>query len=176
MLKRTLAIAASAAALLISTAGIAGGNPDFVPFPPNYQTSMVHYATLNRAGKPLVAKMYADHATVDAYRNGKPAPSGAWVIMEVHKAKMDANKKPVVGVDGIYETTGQAATAVMHRMDKWPAAFPSSDRTGGWGFAMYNPDGTPKANKLECAKCHIPLANQDYLMTYDRLVQYSSQH
>ena len=174
MIKSNLVLATT---LLVAAATVhAGGNQEFVPYPPNYQKSMVHYATLNRGNGKQVAKMYADHATVDAYRNGKPAPTGAWVIMEVYKAKFDANKQPVVGVDGIFEIAGPAATAVMHRLDSWPAGFPASDRAGGWGFAMYTPDGKPKENKLECAKCHVPLDKQDFLVTHDRLMKYASQH
>ncbi|MDX1519907.1 MAG: cytochrome P460 family protein, partial [Gammaproteobacteria bacterium] len=47
------------------------------------------------------------------------------------------------------------------------------DRAGGWGFAIYDPSGNPKENDLECAACHTPLANQEFMFTYSKLASHA---
>ncbi|MCP4406389.1 MAG: cytochrome P460 family protein [Gammaproteobacteria bacterium] len=80
-----------------------------------------------------------DHALLIAF-----APAeGSVVILEVYKPKKDANGK-AKGQDGIYEIDKLAAVAVMERRGAWDAAYPKDDRVSDWGFAIYNPNGTPK--------------------------------
>lgn len=99
---------------------------------------------MNRAGKELVAKMYTNDMALSSYKKGKEAAEGSVVIMEVYKPKKDANGKAVKDQDGIYEIDKLAAVAVMERRGAWDAAYLKDDRVGDWGFAIYNPNGTPK--------------------------------
>lgn len=160
------------AGVLSAVIAFAGGNPEHVKFPNGYEKSFTHYVTMNRAASPAVAKMYANAAALESYRKGQPAASGSIVIMEVHKPKKDAAGNVVVGSDGVNETDGLAAIAVMERRDNWPAGYTSGDRVGTWGFAIYNPDGTPKENDLACVTCHSPLEKQDFLFSHQKLVDF----
>lgn len=150
----------------------AGGDPEHVKFPEGYEKTFTKYATMNRANQTQVAKLYANDATISSYTQGKNSASGSVVIMEIYTPKKDADGKPVPGSDGIFEIDSLTAVAVMENRNNWDAAFPKENRTGDWGFAVYNPDGTAKSNDLNCVQCHTPLQGQDYLFTYQKLVDF----
>ena len=158
-----------------AVAAYAGGNPDFVAFPSGYGAIFTKYTTMNRSGSAAVAKMYANDTALSSYKKGQPAASGSIMVMEVYKPKKDADGKPIVGRDGINEIAKLAAIAVMERRDAWPANYAAGDRVGTWGFAIYNPDGTPKKNNLTCVVCHTPLTQQDFLFSHQRLVDFAHQ-
>jgi len=150
----------------------ADGDPEFVKFPTGYDASYTNYTTMNRDGTELVAKMYANDIAISSYKKGQTAASGSVIVMEVYKPKKDANDKPVVGSDGVYEIDKLAAVAVMERRDTWEDTYPPDHRLDNWGFAIYQPDGTPKSNDLACVECHTPLKQADYLFSYQQLLDY----
>lgn len=154
----------------------AGGNPEHVKFPADYAKSFTKYSTANRANQKQVAKLYANEAAINSYTQGKKAASGSVIIMEIYSPKADAEGKPIPGSDGIFEIDSLAAVAVMENRNDWDESFTQADRTGDWGFAVYNPDGSEKANDLNCVQCHTPLDAQDYLFTYQRLVDFVKSH
>jgi hypothetical protein len=153
-----------------------GGNPDFVKFPEGYDQSFANYATVNRGNQKQVAKLYANEVAVSSYKKGQTADPGSVIVMEIYKPKMNAEGKPVLGSNGIFEIDTLAAVGVIEKKDTWDAAYPQDDRAGNWGFALYNPDGTSHSNDLDCAQCHIPLKDQDYLFTYQKLADYAKRH
>lgn len=162
------------AAVLIAAplTAYAGGDPEHVKFPEGYEKTFTKYATANRANQTQVAKFYANEAAISSYTQGQKSASGAVVIMEIYTPKKDADGKPIVGKDGLFEIDSLSAVAVMENKNNWNAAFPKENRTGDWGFAVYNPDGTTKSNDLNCVQCHTPLQAQDYLFTYQKLVDF----
>ncbi len=162
------------AATLIATPlfAHAGGDPEHVKFPQGYEKTFTQYATMNRANQTQVAKLYANETAISSYTQGNKSASGSVVIMEIYNPKKDAEGKPISGKDGIFEIDSLAAVAVMENKNNWDAAFAKENRTGDWGFAVYNPDGTAKSNDLNCVQCHTPLQAQDYLFTYQKLVDF----
>ncbi len=150
----------------------AGGDPEHVKFPQGYEKTFIQYGTMNRANQTQVAKLYANDAAISSYSQGNKSGPGSIVIMEIYNPKKDAEGKPVAGSDGQFEIDSLAAVAVMENRNNWDAAFPKENRTGDWGFAVYNPDGTPKSNDLNCVQCHTPLQAQDYMFTYQKLVDF----
>ncbi len=157
---------------LSATYVYAEGDPEFVKFPTGYDAAYTNYATMNRNGMELVAKMYANDIAISSYMKGSTAASGSVIVMEVYKPKKDANDKPVMGSDGVYVIDKLAAVAVMERRDTWEDTYPPDHRLDNWGFAIYNPDGTPKSNDLACVECHSPLKQEDYLFSYIPLLSY----
>ncbi len=155
---------------------LGGGDPEHVKFPEGYAKTYTKYATANRANQTQVAKLYANETAITSYTQGEGGASGSVVIMEIYSTKTDADGKPVAGDDGIFEIDSLAAVAVMEKQDEWDASFPAENRTGNWGFAVYDPDGTVKSNDLNCVQCHTPLSGQDYLFTYQRLVDFVKNH
>lgn len=158
-------------ALSISCNAYAGGNPEQVSFPDAYQSDFIKYHTQNRAGKPQVAVLYANKIALDSAGSGKLA-DGAKIVMEVYKAKM-SNGEPIVDSDGIYQKDKFAAVAVMEKRSNWDDSFDSKERAGDWGFAIYNTNGTAKDNELDCASCHTPMPENDYLFSHSSLVEFA---
>lgn len=162
--------------LTLSFHAFGGGNPDFVKFPENYTQTFSQYDTANRANQTQLAKFYANEVAVDSYRQGEEAASGSIVIMEIYAPKKDAEGKIQSGEDGLFVIDKLAAVAVMEKRTDWDAAFKAEDRSGGWGFALYDPEGKAKDNDLTCAQCHNPLQKQDNLFTFQKLVDYVKNH
>jgi len=153
-----------------------GGDPEYVKFPEGYDKTFTQYATANRANQKQVAKLYANETALTSYQQNQQGASGSVVVMEIYNPKIDADGKPVPGDDGIFEIDALAAVAVMEKRDDWDGDYPAENRAGSWGFAVYNPDGTEKSNDLNCAQCHTPLSGQDYLFTYQKLVDFVKSH
>lgn len=172
MLYRSL-IAACASACFITTVAFAGGTPDVVKYPEGYQKTFTNYVNMNRDGKDLLAKMYANDEAMKSYKDGKPATNGSVVIMEVYKPKKDADGKAVKGDDGLFVADKLAAVAVMERQD-WGKKLDTKEQLSNWGFAFYKGDGSVKENKLDCVGCHTPLDKTDYLFTHKAAVDYKA--
>lgn len=153
---------------VFSLIALAGGNPEFVPFPDNYKDSFTHYSTQNRQNGTQVADMYANEVAVNSAKSGELA-DGSIITMEVYKTEVDENGEPVAGPDGVFKKSKLAAVAVMEKRSNWDEAYSADERAGNWGFALYDPAGNPKDNDLDCASCHKPLANQDYMFTFPKL-------
>lgn len=148
----------------------AGGDPVFVAFPEGYKNSHTQYTTVNRANGKQVGVLYANEAALGSIKYGDQLIPGSRIIMEIYKKKMDADGKPVMGADGIYEKGALAAVAVMEKSIEWSSMFLADHRSEEWGFALYDPKGNIKDNKLECATCHVPLTdNEDNLFTHAQL-------
>lgn len=153
-----------------------GGNPEHVKFPAGYADSFTIYSTANRANQTQVAKLYANGTALDSYKAEQKAASGSVVVMEIYSTKTGEDGKPVAGSDGLFEIDSLAAVGVMENRDDWDESFSADERTGNWGFALYEPDGSKKSNDLNCVQCHTPLSGQDFLFTYDRLVDFVKNH
>lgn len=162
--------------LTLSFHAFGGGNSEFVKFPENYTQTFAHYDTANRANQTQLAKFYANKTAVDSYKNGEKAASGSVVIMEIYAPKKDAEGKIQSGEDGLFVIDKLAAVAVMEKRSDWDNAFKAEDRSGGWGFALYEPDGKVKDNELNCAQCHTPLQKQDNLFSFQKLINYAKEH
>lgn len=158
--------------LLLPFYTYAGGDPEFVKYPEGYQQIFTEYDMANRANQTQVAKFFANEIAVESYKKGEEAAPGSVVIMEIYEPKKDADGKIISGEDGLFEIEKLAAVAVMEKRNEWDKAFSSDNRVGGWGFAVYNPDGTPKSNDLNCVQCHTPLKGQDYLFSFQKLVDF----
>ena len=160
--------------ILTAVCVYAGGDPDFVAFPEGYDTAFTNYVIQNRTNGKQVARIFANDVALSSYKSGTKAASGSILVMEVYKPKTDAEGNPVVGEDGIFEIDQLAAIAVAERRDNWDAAYPAENRVGNWGFALYGPDGQPKANDLQCVVCHTPLAHQDFIFSHPRILEYAT--
>ena len=155
--------------IFITTSALAGGDPEFVPFPTGYKQTDSHYATLNRGNGKQVGVFYANESAIKSIKYGDELIPGSRVIMEVYKLKKDADGNPVIGADGVHEKGALAAIAVMEKSIEWSDKYPAGHRADEWGFAIYDPKGQPKKNDLDCATCHVPLSTQDELFTHAHL-------
>jgi len=142
----------------------AGGTPEFVALPEGY-TKHVNYMTQNRVGQEQVAKIYARENLLQAIAKGDEVPEGATIVMEIYAPQRDNNKNAIAGSGGNYLIDHMAAIAVMEYRSEWPEAMPANERSGNWGYALYDTKGKPKANELDCAGCHWQLRRVNYMFT-----------
>lgn len=149
----------------------AGGNPEHVKLPEGYQSEFTKYDTRNRANGKQVAVLYANDAAIDTISESKFA-EGSKIIMEIYKTVPGEDGKPVVAESGIFKKGKFAAIAVMEKQANWDASFDAKERAGKWGFALYKADGSNKENNLECASCHLPMPEKDYLFSHSSLINY----
>lgn len=143
-----------------------------IEFPADYATSMTHYTTINRPDNKQVRNLYANDVAMRSARSGAPLADGSLIIIEIFKAKLDADGKPVTGADGFFEKGPRAAFTAMERQPGWGARVPEVLRNGDWNYAVFSADRKPKSdvNQAKCLACHKPLADADYLFSFDALV------
>ena len=166
------ALSGAIAASLLGSAALAG--PDKVEFPGGYQDKFTHYSTVNRADeRRQVVKIFANDVALASVKDGAPLESGSVLVMEVYKAKLDADENPVVGGDGFFEPGEMAAVTVMETREGWGADYPEAWRNGEWEFAAFKPDDHTLVERdyQPCFACHKPLAESDYLFSLDALAQ-----
>lgn len=166
-MKHTITIAL----LIISISVIAGGRNDRVQYPQGYQNTFKHYETRNRSNNKQIADMYANQTALNSIKDGVLA-EGSVLIMQIYKPELDSAGKPISGADGLFKKAKLAAVAVMEKRQDWGADYPATERAGDWGFALYDPQGMPKKNDLECQTCHQPLTATDFMFTFNKLSEF----
>ncbi|MGI9410877.1 MAG: cytochrome P460 family protein [Hyphomicrobiaceae bacterium] len=146
-------------------------NKTRVAFPDDYKNTFTHYRTRNLAAKNQVRKSYANPTAVAAAREGNPLPPGSMVLIEVYKAKLDVDKKPITGDDGFYVAGDLAAYTAMRVEPGWGNDIPDLYRNGDWNYAVFTADKKLKSgtNHAACLACHKPLVSDSYLFTLKQL-------
>lgn len=158
-------------AIVAGTTAMAG--PDNVIFPEGYQDSFIQYATVNRADeRKQVVKIFANDTALASAVDGPPLASGSVIVMEVYKAKLDADETPVEGEDGFFVPDALAAIAVMETHDGWGEDYADEIRNGTWEFALFKGDDHSLIERdyQPCFECHKPLHEADYMFSFDDLV------
>ena len=134
-------------------------------------TGFTHYFTFNHNRRKQLRMVYANKVALDAARAGKELPDGSVIVVEAFKAKMGPDKKPVVGADGFFISTGRAGFTAMERRAGWGNDFPGMIRNGNWHYGVFKADRSlrPNVNQATCLACHLPFANDSYLFTMKAL-------
>ena len=115
---------------------------------------------------------YANPAALKAVREGKALPDGSYLFAEVYSAKLDADKNPVKGADGFFETDKIVAYTAMQREAGWGSDIPEVLRNENWNYAVFTADKKqrPGVNQAECLGCHKPLDKVSYTFTLKELM------
>jgi hypothetical protein len=156
----------------IGWAAVAG--PDSVNFPERYQDTFTHYNTVNRADdRKQVVRIFANDVALASAKDGAPLDSGAVLVMEIYKAKLDADENPVVGSDGFFEPGELAAIAVMETRSGWGADYSDELRNGTWEYALFDAEAHTLVERdyQPCFACHKPLDASDYVFSFDALTK-----
>ena len=141
-----------------------------VTFPEGYQGTFRKYHAINFPGPKQVRYYYANPAALKAAREGKPLPDGSYLFAEVYSAKLDADKNPVKGADGIFEPDKLVAYTAMQREANWGKDFPDELRNESWNYAVFTADKKARSvNQAECLACHKPLDKVSYTFTLKEL-------
>lgn len=157
--------------LIFSITVYAGGNPEHIKIPENYRAEFTQYDTRNRTNGKQLAVLYANQTAIDSAEKGILA-NGSKVVMEVYKTKTGEDSQPIADLNGLFEKGKFAAIAVMEKNTEWRKVIADNDLTEDWGYAIYKADGSIKENDLDCAACHTPLRQQDYMFSHASLMEY----
>jgi len=144
-----------------------------VTFPEGYKESFTKYHTINFPATRQVRYYYANKTAVAAAKAGKPLPDGSVLFAEVYAAKLDADKKPVMGGDGFYVADKLVAYTAMARAAGWGKDIPEMLRNENWNYAVFTTEKQhrPGVNQAECLACHKPLDNVSYTFTLKQLAE-----
>jgi len=158
------------ATALFATSTFAGS--ELVPLPDGYKNTFTEYAVINRTKKKQVVYTFANKVAVDSATMGQPLDAGSILVMEVYKAKLDNNKKPITDDKGFYIKDSMAAIVVMEKRDGWGDAYPEKIRNGDWEYAKYKPNKDKPVNKdsVGCLTCHKKMEQKDYIFSFDELI------
>lgn len=142
-----------------------------VAFPEGYKDTFTKYHTINFPATRQVRYYYANKAAVQAAKAGKPVPDGAYMLAEVHAAKLDAGGKPVMGADGYFVADKPLFYTAMAREAGWGKDIPAMLKNEDWNYAVFTLDRKhrPGVNQAECLACHKPLDGTSYLFTLKEL-------
>lgn len=144
---------------------------DLLSFPKDYKDSFTHYTTISFPKRKQVRHYYANPAALAAAKAGGAFPNGAYFFVEVFKAKLDADGKPVTGDDGHFVADQLAVYTAMEKQPGWGDTAPEILRNGDWRYAVFGTDGANKTglNEAKCLACHKPLTGQDYVFSIEPL-------
>ena len=142
-----------------------------VVFPEAYKTTFTKYHTINFPDTKQVRYYFANDAALQAAKAGKPLPDGAVLFAEVYSAKLDADKKPVMGADGFFVPDQLVGYTAMEREAGWGKEIPDMLRNENWNYAVFTTakERRPGINQAECLACHKPLDKASYTFTLKEL-------
>lgn len=141
-----------------------------VAFPEGYKESFTKYHTINFPATKQVRYYLANKAALQAAKDGKHQPDGAYILTEVYSAKLEGGN-PVMGADGFYVPEKLLFYTAMATGSGWGGAIPDMLRNGNWNYAIFTLDKQqrPGVNQAECLACHKPLDASSYLFTLKQL-------
>ena len=87
-------------ALCVLAVGTAHAGPEKVKFPEGYQTQFVRYTTVDKLERKTIRFMYVNPESLSSAKPNQPAPYGTVIIMEDHKATLDADGNLVMDARG----------------------------------------------------------------------------
>jgi hypothetical protein len=175
---RVVTIVAASVLAVIGAGWVLAGT-EKVSFPDGFRSQFVRYTTVDKPERkpPIVRFMYVNPAALAAAKPGQAAPHGTVIVMEDHRAKLDADGTPLQDSAGRFVPTDEITSIFVQAKDKgWGAEYPEDKRNGEWEYAWFNADGTrrtgPKVNLNNCFACHKEnVEHQDYTFTFAPFVE-----
>jgi cytochrome c553 len=139
-------------------------------FPKDFPKGFTLYDAKNRDDQHVLAQAYVNAVGLKAAKEGKPLPDGTQIIIVKSVPKMDADKKPISGKDGLWQTEKIAIFEGMEARANWGKDIPELIRNQDWNYALFNADKSPKeVNQAICLTCHLPVASQGYVFGLKKL-------
>lgn len=143
--------------------------------PADYRSWPIFLRDVQRPDNRQVRDIYVNAAGSEA-ESGEGFPYGTILIMENHKARLNADGSLQTGADGRLVKGDTAAIFVMGKGRGWGVGVPGALATGEWVFAAYKPDGSRSDADLNaCRGCHAPLGTKDFVHRYDEYFAHRSR-
>ena len=145
--------------------------------PVSYPAGFTMYQTVNRADINQVRYLYANAVALQAAREGKPLPDGSLLVLEQHAAKLDADKKPLLGSDGFFQADRLLGYTVMERGASWGKDIPELLRNDDWNYAAFTPAKQMRTgvNQADCLACHKPLDKTSYTFSIEPMKAFAAR-
>lgn len=140
-------------------------------FPADFRETFRRYHTISFDERKQVRHYWIDEASLDALAKGQALPDGAYVLVEVIKARTDDAGVPIRGDDGHFAEGEVAVFTAMQKSAGWGDEVPGILRNGDWRYAVFDAAGEVRAgtNEGRCLACHKPLDDTDFLFLHDKL-------
>lgn len=140
-------------------------------FPRDFPKGFVLYSSANRDDQGIVAREYINNAGFAAVKAGKPLPEGSILVVVKYTVKVDADKKPIVDKDGLWETEKVKAYETMEMHAGWGKDIPELIRNGDWNYGVFSAEKTPQPefNQAICLACHIPAASKQFVFSLAKI-------
>jgi plastocyanin len=166
---RTIALAASLAAVFSMTSLPVSAGGDKVKFPEGYNKGVL-YGTVDRYDIKQYRELWSTKEAVDALKAGKPIPAGTVLTLVQYKAKVDDKGAPIKDDKGRFQKGDLVAYAVMEKGKGWGGEYADDIRNGEWEYQVFGADMkvNDKANLKGCFACHKPHEKQDFVISLAR--------
>jgi len=130
--------------------------PENVPWPADYPTKFIRFATVDKAERKIVRFLYVNPEAFAAAKKNSEAPDGTTLIMEDHAARLGPDGMPLLDLSGRFiPNPAVTAVFVQEKQKGWGEGYPDAIRNGEWEYARFNPDGTRHTGPVEaCFTCH----------------------
>ena len=113
-------------------------------FPENYKTTFTKYHTINFPASQDSALLLRERRGTAGRQGRKSLPDGAVLFLEVYSAKLDADKKPVMGSDGFFVPDQLTGYGAMEREAGWGKDIPDMLRNEEWNYAVFTARKQPR--------------------------------
>ncbi|MGQ0812808.1 MAG: cytochrome P460 family protein [Nitrospiraceae bacterium] len=139
-----------------------------LPLPADYKSWPKFLSEVQKKEAKQVREIYVN-PTGAATQAGQPFPNGTIFVMENYKARENSDGTLETGADGKLVKGPLAKVFIMRRGDGYGQNVPDELKTGSWAFGSYNDNGTPATfeNYNKCRSCHVPAANNDFVLRYN---------
>lgn len=140
-------------------------------FPADYKTGFDKYLISDRLYQDdQVISLYANETARKAALEGAPLPDGSVLVGEIYKVKLDEDGEVIESALGRRIPSELSAIVVMERRAEWAEQYPDDLKVGGWEFEVFSPAGENLGkDTTSCRECHQPLANTEYLWSFEHL-------
>ncbi len=138
----------------------------------DYKSWPVFLANVQRPDAKQIRDIYINNIGAKAVAGGKFA-NGTVSVMELYKAKENADGTLSKGADGKLEKGALLKVFVMGKGDGWGESAPAGQKNGDWVYSAYFADGKPSPDPIAaCRGCHLPLGDaKDFVHRYDEYFQ-----
>ena len=143
-----------------------------LPLAADYKSWPVFLKDVQRPDAKQIRDIYINTVGAKAIA-GKPFADGTVTVMELYKAKENADGTLSKGADGKLEKGALLKVFVMGKGAGWGESAPVGMKNGDWIYSAYLADGKPAPDPIvACRGCHLPLGEaKDFVHRYDEYFQ-----
>ena len=138
-----------------------------LPLPADYKSWPKFLTNIDKEANKQVRDIYINNQGVKN-QAGKDFANGTMMVMELYKAKENADGTLQKTPEGRLIKGDLAKVFVMAKGDGWGGGQPDNLKNGSWIYSASSPDGKLLAEDFtKCRACHAPLAMKDFVHRYD---------